>query len=66
MSSLQTAQENARIERNRKLGFAVRQAVIMILGALDDWLEIERTIMPRHKRDELRAKALRDANESPS
>jgi hypothetical protein len=37
-------------ERQRTLLLAVRQALIMILGALEDWLEIERSIVPRHKR----------------
>lgn len=29
---------------------AVRQALIMILGALEDYLELERSITPRRKR----------------
>jgi hypothetical protein len=29
---------------------ALRQAVIITLGALEDYLEIERSIIPRHKK----------------
>jgi hypothetical protein len=36
--------------RQRALLMTVRQALIMILGALEDYLEIERTIVPRRKR----------------
>jgi hypothetical protein len=29
----------------------VRQALIMILGALEDYLGLERSIVPRHRRE---------------
>lgn len=29
---------------------SVRQALIMLIGALEDYLGIERSIVPRHKR----------------
>lgn len=38
------------IHRQRVLLLAVRQALIMVLGALEDYLEMERSIVPRHKR----------------
>jgi hypothetical protein len=36
--------------RTRKLLIAVRQALIMVLGALEDYLELNRSITPKHKR----------------
>jgi hypothetical protein len=36
--------------RIRRLLMAVRQALIMILGALEDYIEIPRSIIPRRKR----------------
>jgi hypothetical protein len=36
--------------RARVLLMAVRQALIMCLGAIEDYLEIERSIIPRRKR----------------
>jgi hypothetical protein len=36
--------------RSRTLALAVRQALIIILGAIEDWLGMERSIVPRHKR----------------
>jgi hypothetical protein len=36
--------------RQRALLMIVRQALIMVLGALEDYLEIERSIVPRRKR----------------
>lgn len=60
MTSLQTPQENARIEseheRHRKLLFARRQALIIELGALEDYLGVGRSILPRHRRDAERQK----------
>lgn len=38
-------------ERERCLLLALRQALIMILGAIEDYLGMERSIIPRHKRD---------------
>jgi hypothetical protein len=37
-------------DRTRVLLLAVRQALIMVLGALEDYLDIERSIVPRRKR----------------
>ena len=34
----------------RVLLMAIRQALIMILGAIEDYLQIERSIIPRRKR----------------
>lgn len=36
--------------RARVLLMAIRQALIMCLGAIEDYLEIERSIIPRRKR----------------
>ena len=36
--------------RTRILLMAVRQALIMCLGAIEDYLELERSIVPRRKR----------------
>jgi hypothetical protein len=36
--------------RTRRLLMALRQAVIIILGALEDYLCVERSIVPRRKR----------------
>jgi hypothetical protein len=36
--------------RVRTLLIGVRQALIMILGHIEDFLGIERSIIPRHKR----------------
>lgn len=36
--------------RTRVLLMAVRQGLIIILGGIEDYLEIERSITPRHKR----------------
>lgn len=50
-SSLQTMQENDSIPvRWRTFLMAVRQATIIFLGALEDLLGLERSIIPRHKR----------------
>jgi hypothetical protein len=37
--------------RVRVLLMTVRQALIMVLGALEDFLEMERSIVPRHLRE---------------
>lgn len=37
-------------DRTRVLLMAVRQALIMILGALEEYLGMERSIIPRKKR----------------
>ena len=36
--------------RQRVLLMAVRQALIMVLGALEDYLQLERSIVPKHRR----------------
>lgn len=36
--------------RTRTLLMAVRQAIIIVLGAIEDYLQMERSIVPRHKR----------------
>lgn len=36
--------------RARIFMISVRQALIMLIGALEDYLGIERSIVPRHKR----------------
>jgi len=36
--------------RTRTMLMSVRQALIMILGALEDYLDLERSIVPRKKR----------------
>jgi len=37
-------------ERTKVLLLAVRQALIIVLGALEDYMEMERSIVPRRKR----------------
>ncbi len=37
-------------QATRKLLIAIRQALIIALGALEDYLQMERSIVPRHKR----------------
>jgi hypothetical protein len=37
-------------ERERVLCLAIRQALIMALGALEDYLGVERSIVPKHRR----------------
>ena len=37
-------------ERQRTLLMAIRQALIIALGALEDYLGLQRSIIPRHKR----------------
>lgn len=45
-------QEHATLQpdKHRALLLIVRQCLIMLLGALEDYLELERSIVPRHKR----------------
>ena len=38
-------------DRTRALLMCVRQALIMIIGALEDYLGMERSIVPKRKRD---------------
>lgn len=52
MTTLQSPREFVTIEpREKALWYAVRQALIIILGAIEDYLCIERSIVPRHKRN---------------
>jgi hypothetical protein len=37
-------------ERQRALFLALRQALIIALGAIEEYLGMERSIMPRHAR----------------
>jgi len=37
-------------DKTRVLLYAVRQALLMLLGALEDFMEIERSVIPKHKR----------------
>ncbi len=39
-------------EKTRILLLAVRQAVLMILGAIEDYLGMERSVVPQHLRKE--------------
>ena len=48
---LQNIQENGKIDPQWHVFLmAVRQATIIFLGALEDLLDMERSITPRHKR----------------
>jgi hypothetical protein len=52
MDSLYSPEPTTIIEpRTRTLLLAVRQALIIALGALEDYLCIERSIIPKHRRD---------------
>lgn len=37
-------------DKQRAFLLVVRQAIIMVLGALEDYLGMERSIVPKHKR----------------
>jgi hypothetical protein len=37
-------------DRQRAMLLVVRQALIMMLGALEDYLNVDRSIVPKHKR----------------
>jgi hypothetical protein len=39
-----------KLAEERKLLMSIRQALIIALGALEDYLELERSIVPRRKR----------------
>lgn len=55
MSSLQPTPEFDRLdERTKAYLYAKRQALIIELGAIEDLLNLERSIVPRHKRREPR------------
>ncbi len=41
---------SAQDSRTKTLLMALRQALIIALGALEDYLGMERSIMPKHKR----------------
>ena len=38
------------MDRTRKLLMAIRQALIIALGAIEDYLEMPRSIIPKRKR----------------
>ncbi len=43
-------EQTQRGAKERTLLLAFRQAIIMILGALEDYLELPRSIVPKHQR----------------
>lgn len=45
-----------RTDRVRVLLMSLRQALIIALGALEDYLEMERSIVPRRKRQDIDGK----------
>jgi hypothetical protein len=49
--------DSAQDERQRKLLLAFRQALIIMLGALEDYLQMPRSIVPRHERTQPRINA---------
>jgi hypothetical protein len=36
-------------EKQRVFLIAIRQAIIMVLGAIEDYLEMPRSIIPKHR-----------------
>lgn len=50
------AQSRAMTERERRFWIGIRQALIIALGNLEDYLEMERSITPKHKRERSRPK----------
>jgi len=42
-------------DRGKVLWMAIRQALIIILGAIEDYLGIERSIVPRRKRENIQS-----------
>jgi len=50
--------------RVRVLLMAIRQAMIIALGAIEDYLEMERSIIPRRKRGKL-GEADKDSKDAP-
>jgi len=50
-STPQTQNECVTIDpRVRVLWLGIRQGLIIVLGAIEDYLGVERSIVPRHKR----------------
>lgn len=55
-TSLQKYQESGTIKAGEikgdsgRLWMAIRQALIILLGAIEDYLGLDRSIVPRHKR----------------
>lgn len=39
-------------ERDRVLWLAIRQAMLICLGAIETYLGLDRTVVPKRKRDE--------------
>ena len=46
----ETRREEEVTDATRRLLMAVRQALIIALGAIEDFLELQRSIVPRRKR----------------
>lgn len=44
------ANEEQKPDRTRTLLLSIRQALIIVLGAIEDYLSMERSIVPRRKR----------------
>jgi hypothetical protein len=38
-------------EREHKLLIVIRQALLIILGAIEDYLGMERSVIPKHRRN---------------
>lgn len=47
-------------EQERRFQMARRQAIIIELGAIEDYLGIERSIVPRRKREPVKPEELRE------
>lgn len=47
-------------DQERRFQMARRQAIIIELGAIEDYLGLERSIVPRRKREPTRHEELRD------
>lgn len=55
-----TAAEPQITEQERRFQMARRQAIIIELGAIEDYLGLERSIVPRRKREPPKPEELRD------
>jgi hypothetical protein len=55
MGDLKSGREYDKIDdRMRILWLAIRQALLIALGAIEEFLGLERTRIPKHKREEKR------------
>lgn len=52
--------------KDRLLWFGLRQALIIALGHVEDYLGVERSIVPQHKRREWRARERHESTEHDS